>query len=360
MANIDNEYYFGRITQNERNDFNQMLEEKYIWRESPTLLIRDELLPHQQFQPQFIFQQGERSFYLTSLLTPTDPHQREPRDQIMAYVIQEGERDIQPRVFFRSVTSGSWRVVPCGRRWGTYSKGLGVHYTQETKVQEDLITCLEQVEDESPAQVYGWDVLLKQFVWDGEFLDKYPPKRPLWLTYPDEMTVIDNKGLLYPLTHFRPSSYRVDEWDKGTDIAAWLAKFDFGKPEIAGFVPDFTQPPLGTHTYRHTLLGQVYVEDFSAQFQGVPIKWSMAFDQDKRVWVDRIVPTDFPVNTYGVYSAVLNSGAITNKPIDRKGNVTLLKKGSDCIEFDGEHADITPLLYQLAPIKQYRDLKFGK
>lgn len=359
MANVDNEYSFGRLTNKELANFNEEVGRTYAWRGSPVTLIRDELLPHSQLLPQYLFQMSGLSFYLSSVLKTKDLYGRdESRDQVMAYVKRE-DQAILPRVFWRGITSGSWRVAPCAYRWGPYSKGLGGHYVQETRLFEGLVSSLEEIEEVGDIAQHNGDVLYDSFIWEGDFNEKYPSKRPQWLTYPDETSVFRDGGIFYPLTHFAPGSYRVKDWDKGVNMTNWFLKFDFDKSELAGFVPDFRQLPSMTRGYHHTLLGQVSVEEFTSVLSGRPIKWVMGLDKEGRAWVDRIVFTDVDINTYGIYSEVINVGSLVNKPVERLSNVTALREGEEYVRFDDKHADITLLLYQLAPIKQYRDLKFG-
>ena len=53
---------------------------------------------------------------------------------------------IMPRIFYKSRSDGGWRSGP-GTIGEKISKGLGFHYTQETKPVDEIIDYLNNAED---------------------------------------------------------------------------------------------------------------------------------------------------------------------------------------------------------------------
>jgi len=102
----------------------------------------------------------------------------------------------------------------------------------------------------------------------------------------------------------------------------------------------------------------VTVDVYSGKLNGNVVDWHMAHDADGRVWVERIKLRDGVYNSYGVVANLINSGALTNKPIEYHSQLpqnTSEPIGS--IKLDEHYADITPLLDRMGPIQEFRRVR---
>ena len=305
-----------------------------------------ELMKYSAFRPVVEVEVEDRKFLLSRVIKGDGSQ----RDQIFMYYHSEKFDKLYPRILYKSKSDGGWRSCPGSDGFGHYSKGKGIHYTQETKPHEDLIKAIEVVENKFPVKGNGHDFLEYYF----DFTTN-PDNMPEWLTYGPETRQFDDGGTLTEFQQFPPGDYDLDHF-KDIDFSAAFNQFNFNKPGLEKFLPNFIETPLRTMQVEHTLLGPTTEEVFPAELQGRPIEWVMAYDKQGRVWVDRIAPVDAKINSYGVRSDVIDSGALTNKPLDYKFQVTALKDGLEKIEFEEntQYKDITPLLDNLRPIKEFR------
>ena len=103
---------------------------------------------------------------------------------------------------------------------------------------------------------------------------------------------------------------------------------------------------------------------------GRAVEWHMAHGPKGRVWIDRISYQDSEISNYGINSEILDSGILTNKPLEYDSQAWMLKdlevEGATPALREFEHskntgldkyADITGFLDQLAPISSYRKAK---
>ena len=54
---------------------------------------------------------------------------------------------------------------------------------------------------------------------------------------------------------------------------------------------------------------------------------------------------------------MIDSGVLTNKPVEYRQQVWALREGTDYVEFGGRYVDITPLLDSLRPVSEFRQAK---
>jgi|GEM_PF-2264320 len=297
-----------------------------------------ELLNHPEYQPTEVLQIGEETLFMFSKLIKSKSN--DSRDLALAFV-RKGDQLI-PRIYWKSNSSGGWRATN-GIIMGTIFKG-NHHYTQESKPVQIILDYLNQ-KSQSGEYVNS----------DVDFINEYfnlahlsPTDLKSWS---QEISLYPDQGLLANFQKFMPGRY-----DKVPVNAEDFANFTY--PE--GFIPDFKRSPLTTQKSDHTLLGEITLDTYETTWQNRPLRWVMAHDNDGRVWIDRIFFADSPITSYGVYSEVINTGALTNKPLEYRQQITELAKDLS-IHFpqDSHYSDITPLLDQLLPIQQYRQARWN-
>lgn len=301
------------------------------------------LLFNPELRPTGVLKIDDKEFYVGKIWS-TDSG----RDQAVMFV-KNGSGVLMPRVLYKSKSDGGWRSCPGLEDGYRYSKGLGFHYTQETKPHENIIRYLEEADKTGHRSAsYSTDVIEEYF--DGG-------KSSGWNSFDKEVALYDDKGVLREFQKYPPGYYTKEKLKNlGGEISlpTKFKELDFSNPGLKEFLPNFSQPPVKTGRTKHTLLGYINIEAFTAKLNGRPVEWVMAYDKNGRVWVDRIAFLDAKINSYGVSSEVINSGALTNKPLEYVSQVTALEKGRDYQEFDSRYADITPLLDNLLPIRQFR------
>ncbi|MFZ9596607.1 MAG: hypothetical protein ACO3A2_11090 [Bdellovibrionia bacterium] len=81
----------------------------------------------------------------------------------------------------------------------------------------------------------------------------------------------------------------------------------------------------------------------------------MAKDPHGRVWIDRIRWAKSEVNSYGTDKWIIDSGFLTNKPLEYQKQATALAHETEKNIFaeQRDYVDITPLLHKLLPIQKF-------
>lgn len=325
------------------------------------------------FKPEVSIKITGRDFHFSKII------KGEGRQQYkLAVMYAKNQTDLlMPRLLWKSRSCGGWRVAPeaITPSFGTigrphFSKGRGLHYTQETKLVEEIVLKLEEMENDPN---YG-------LMLDGDsrnslerrlcdFFDRLAPRgqghkiASQTYSYEDEIDLYKMKSTeLDVFTYYRAGRFRHSlATEQPEDIYNYFANLRYPKD----FVPDFSQRPLRTYKFMHPMLGSINVEVYSASLEKKEIEWHMAYDSSGRVWVDRINFKNGQINSYGVYSEVIDTGLLTNKPIDHKKharcikNIKSLPKKDRIKQFrhDDEYFDLTPLLDFLMPIKEFRHAK---
>lgn len=274
---------------------------------------------------------------------------------LMFYKSEDGR--LIPRLLYKSWSDGGWRSCPGILEAGVYSKGLGIHYTQETKPHRDIVQYL----DEALRDDYilrGMDFPSTNVLDINKLFDISKDPKPEWYTFADEVSRYDDKGVLAQFQEYPPGNLRRRH-SRYISIGDQLRKFDFSRPELTGFMPDFSQQPVSSSTVYHTMLGDVTMETYCGELNNRAIAWVMARDKDGRIWIDRIHFTDTKVNSYGVDPDVIDSGVLTSKPIEYDNFASELEPGSEYRRIPNEdgYIDITPLLNNMLPIINYRRLR---
>ena len=99
----------------------------------------------------------------------------------------------------------------------------------------------------------------------------------------------------------------------------------------------------------------IQVRFFKGTLHDRDIHWYMNNDNSGRIWIEKIVFADAAANSYGTPSQVIDSGLLTNKPLEYKVQTAALKKGREKSDFNETYDDISPLIDQLLPVKRYRE-----
>jgi hypothetical protein len=293
------------------------------------------LLNDENLTPKELIVIDGREFYMGKIIGTPDGQQ--------ALVFTSDNGIMKPRVFYKSGSDGGWRATP-GMEGGVYSKGKRIHYTQETKPHQSIVDYFERNQS---------DVI----EYSENFIESHFSRFDSSVSYDNEVVVYNDRDLLRGPQKHKPGECfsKFDEFN--------LQKFidDCGSlPD--GFVPNF-QAPKGlpkklTHTNLTPHTGEkVTLEIFESQLNGRPVEWHMMYDAEGRVWIDRICFADSKVNSYGIPSEVIDTGGLTNKPLEYFSQTTGLEKLSTSIfprNKIGKYQDITPILDKLEPIKIFR------
>lgn len=201
-----------------------------------------------------------------------------------------------------------------------------------------MIDYLELKESQQKYKVYRGDIIYDYFA----ILDL---NKDGVYSYESETRMYNDAGLLRDFKRFAPGSYNsIDVTGKDFE--------SFRYPN--GFIPDFTKGPIKIQNNKHTLLGNTVLETYLGELSGRSVAWVFARDRQGRIWIDRIYFPGADINTYGVYEEVINSGALTNKPLEYRSQVGRVDAGF-YRDFDSTYVDITPLISRLLPVKLYRD-----
>jgi len=256
--------------------------------------------------------------------------------------------EVFPRLFYKSHSDGGWRVTPgMYTDDSSYSKG-DFHmpeygqYVQATKPTEDVTAILAQLEkQESHITVPASRELRQNFL-----LSRRIVEHDASIEDEVKLTEVRGRGLDAFLSGkgFRdPENVEENRWE-------------IEHQELPrGFKPDFSREPVKKYAMQHTLLGECKVDVYPAQYQGRIVDWHVAHDGAGRIWVDRIVPRDAKMTSYGTSSEVIIAGILSSKPIDYTSQVKGAQGGGvDIKEFDETYSDLSPTLNRQPWLKEYR------
>ncbi len=297
------------------------------------------LLSDERLRPKEELDINGQKFYMGEILQT--PHYQ----QSVMYVEKNGQ--MMPRVLYKSNSDGGWRSCP--GYMGVYSKGRGIHYTQETKPHRSIVEYFDRKKESSVN--YERDLIKEEFPVFTE-----SGKNPV-NTYRNEVTKYNDNDALSGPKKFMPGvSFDKDRtFSKKGGVDGFIKSVN-KLPE--GFTPNFNSRPKRTVKIDHTLLTprtgeKITIETYEGELNGRKVDWNMAHDADGRVWIDSIHFTDGKINSYGVQSEVINTGGLTNKPLEYYEQSGALDS-EYAQSFDDSYSDITPLLDKMAPIQQFR------
>ncbi|MCC6273541.1 MAG: FHA domain-containing protein [Deltaproteobacteria bacterium] len=304
---------------------------------------------------------GGQTFYLSRVIESVDEN-GEVRPHILALVpVQEGGKTVlKRRFFYKSNSDGGWRASPY-QLGGHLAKGVGRHYTQETQPIPELNEAFQYLEEAGSG-------IPKLRMKDEEFANYIDVGSPL-LDQSAQQTMLGgfSKEVFFPsnvgmtdIGGMQPGkAFKAGGYYGASDPAVVPKLASLRYPD--GFIPDFSKEPGKVYRETHTLLGPITCREYSGGFlveKGTgrkrPVVWTMAEDAKGRTWVKAIRYTDSKVNSYGVYEEVIDSGIITSKPLEYRSQSYKLPSEYRP-DFNDDYVDITPALYMLKPIRQYRE-----
>ncbi len=311
------------------------------------LEVTRQLLSKEEFQPTNLLTIGERKFFVGKIIN---------RGYLVMFYEDPTTKKLMPRIIDHTSSGKSWRSTPGIH--GSISKGIGIHYTQETKPHMNIIRYINW------ALVNGHEAEHRGDTMETYFSIKQPgaKNQPEFYTFDKEIARYDDKGVLKQLQKYRAGGLNSGKVGEHTNLSEEFQNFDFSTPELKAFLPNFADLPVATDILAETDYSTnpislkrdaVRLETYPAQLNGRPIEWVMAYDREGRVWIERIVFLDREVNSYGVMPEVIDSGCLTSKPFDYSHQAS--ERNGDYLSWDnGREVDITPLLDNLLPIQQFR------
>lgn len=303
------------------------------------------LLAKQEFKPVNLLTIGKKEFLVGKPIGGKSP------GFLVMFYEDPATKKLMPRLADLSLSGRSWRVTP--GVYGSYSKGVGIHYTQETRAHKNISRYIEQSVANGNTVIHPSGESIDDHFTLGRRGEKTQAE---WYTFDKEISRYDDKGVLKQFQQYPPGRLTEKRFGQNADLSDKFRNFDFSSPELKAFLPDFTKPPVETDVLKQTFLGETTLETYTASLNGRPVEWVMAYDKDGRVWIERIAFLDREVNSYGVMPEVIDSGCLTNKPFEYDQQIDALKFGEDYFEHtrDIGYQDITPLLDNLYPIQEFR------
>ncbi len=239
------------------------------------------------------------------------------------------------RLLYHSQSDGSWRVTPFITFFGSFSKGADIHYTQETKLHHKILLAIEDLDVENIPSV-DEDIKLEFKVEYNNFFPEFMNLDQYGINYfqkrvhtsdfenleiNTQLSILQEctPGKCFNMRDFRPEKT--------------IIKTNDALKNLQDFVPDFTKTPKETYFLTHSLLGKTLFEVYEAKLDGRTIEWHMASVRHKlkanneeylHVWIDRISYPEAPLSSFGTYKEYLNSGILTNKPLEYGNQMPML------------------------------------
>lgn len=298
------------------------------------------LLSKEEFQPTNLLTIGEKKFFVGKIINT---------GYLVMFYEDPTTKQLTPRLLYYSESGKGWRSTP--GMYGGISKGTGIHYTQETKPHKNILRYIEW------ALVNGHEARQQGLAPNEDILENYfflgnigSVSKPGWYTFDKEITRYDDKGVLGQFQKYRAGRLNSKEVGRDTNLSEEFRNFDFSIPELRAFLPNFGNPPAETDFLKSD---GIKLETYTAQLNGRPVEWVMAYDRLGRVWIERIAFLDIEVNSYGVMPEVIDSACLTSKPFEYSEQTS--KKDGDYLIWESDRkVDITPLLDNLLPIQKFR------
>lgn len=316
---------------------------------SPQPQLTEELIRSDIFKIEKTINISTSKFHIGPIL-------RRPSGRLFAIMLVDtGDGRLLPRIMYKSTSQGGWRVTPGHfTRDGKdhYSKGKFplFAYTHETILVPKIADYLETVEQKSRIQEISFDPVQEYFALASPLVKSIR-------TYDKE--VVDVREPLLEL-------FLAKGYDPGgltaTDATVYFRSLDQNYPP--GFIPDFSKGPKTRKEKNHSSLGKIISETYNASLPtGRMVEWAISYeakDNPKgqgRVWIEaiRIIPQS--INSYGIEGNVLFTGLLTHKPLEYYKQSGGLRDGTEKVEFNSSYVDITPLLDNLLPIRQFRNAR---
>ncbi len=345
---------------------------------------------------------GGHTFYLCDRIILSTSKIK--RVQTIFYAQMENGR-YHPRFVYLSRSYGDWRLSPFPHPY-QYSKGTHVHYTQETTLADEFSVEYwrqyeEATRDGKILPTYDKSLIgaeeLASFV--GEVPPSPLPSRPqspepsrpqspepsrpqspeprsMSLDFSNAMlgddTGFEKESKIYNdggfLSFLQDESASPGQMGNNSTVTADFKKISRKLKKnrsLRGFMPDFSQPPVKEFNASHlvpqgkepALTKQITVRVYKGLLKGEEILWYMCNDEENRIWIEKIIFADRKLTSFATPSRVINSGPLTNKPLEYLHQTKKWKWKKEKLKFagDAEYVDITPALDMLWPIQKYRE-----
>lgn len=335
----------------------------------PMRALPREILSSPLLRPIHHLRVGGHDFYLSRVIEAVRTRSNGETDR-RRYVLAlvpvevEGQRVLKRRMFYVSASdAGAWRASPYMAGDAHLAKGVGRHYTQETQPVWEIAEALMRLEQSGPRpHEMPLTQLLRYISTSSEALGP-AGVRTMTLGFQEEVDFPRPLGISN-LRAMRPgSAFALPPgwgWGSTHDIQNTLRQMiSLSWPD--GFIPDFHGSPTRAMAQPNSLLGPLVFREFrgatavdSNTGRTRPLVWILGEDGAGRAWVRHIHYGDSEVNSYGVYTDVLESGILTSKPLEYFEQAALLPEPLRR-PFNGEYVDISPALTLLEPIRRYRE-----
>ncbi len=314
-----------------------------------------------EFFPKQRVEVDGREFLLSDIVRSTSNDYASIYSYAVMYttINKDGQSLVVPRFLYKSQSDGDWRVA-----YGVDNKGRFIkeadknewHYTQETKLDTAILEALDKAQVISDTNEELERHLLSIFNTQNAFSDEGDTRHEI--NYYHDKTVDQFiKPLRYLSAGFldeKRSQKLIEASYQG--IGDYLKHLDIVFEKLTGFMPNFSRPPISIEKRDHTLLGQVSIENYEARLGQEPIMWSIASDQQGRVWIYNIRLINNKVSSYGTPSMVFDAGVLTSKPLEYAEQCSGLNS-NERTRFNKVYYDITPVLDNLLPIRKYREAR---
>ncbi len=339
------------------------VEYKLLFSESDDVV--KSVLKYEEFKPKHKLEIEDKTFLLSDCF-------KDVRDVVYGYVkdSEDTESGFQLRVYYRSLSDGGWRLnAPIGQ---ALSKGLNNrHYTRETKLHPELEVVLNNVSylDLENSRRNHLDIEQDTIRKNHKTKSGYKYKYYEETGQKQEAEKYDAISGLYAddmvyggIVHRNKNNENISvDYVKGITY-----------PD--GFIPDFDKGPKRVYKTSHTIYSEkdeygnlkndVTIEVFSSWLdrgdgEQISIDWYIASTEQGKVWVDRIIPKDACVNSFGTYDQVNDFGLLDLKPIDYIQQVSGIpdEYKNEVYEYENIYSDITDFLAELEPVRKYKKYK---
>lgn len=281
------------------------------------------------FTPVTMIRFEGREIYLSQLLR--DDENR----KYMLALVRTKER-VEAFLYYASQSGGSWRYTT-GILFGTFFKGFGASYTQETQPLEIVLRYLQDREEEGGAPV---DKAAIEELFNIQ--SATPATQVFSIGTPEKVRYFKCEGLK-EVQKYRPGTMFVEK----VPTLAMLESAVQALP--AGFVPDFAAPCLGEpSTFFHQMLGACLVFRYESVLEDRRVFWDLSVrEEDGLGWVNHIHFADAKPNRFGGRKEVIDTGFVTSKPVEYRQQL------EGILDFDSEYYP----LVRPTNIRHYLDIR---
>lgn len=337
-----------------------------IW-ELPMRDLPREILASPIYRPIHKVRSGEQDFYLSRVFETFREVEGviEKRRYVLALVPVkvDGNTVLKRRFFYASGSdAGAWRASPYMVGDNHIAKGVGRHYTQETQPTWEISEALLRLEQHGPAPYEIPHLDFTHYISSSSKALDSNAQRTMLVGFQGEVFFPKPAGIT-SIQKLQPGkAFALPEgwgWGSKSDIQSTLSQMiNMRWPD--GFIPDFTRAPHRMLHQPNSLLGPLSFREYRGAYlvdettgRKRPITWVLGEDMQGRAWVRHLHFADSAVNSYGVYSEVLDSGILTSKPLEYSAQAGLLPEIYRR-PFNSQYTDISPTLTLLEPIRRYR------